>query len=162
MWIVKICPSNIHSLYNVAWDTLSCRSLSWSFWCLRHTLDYCMIGWDVAWLPYSLWKHDPTDFLLFSQGKPFVHEENEASSLAQSQQEKRVFKCLSCGYLFGNLSDLKRHLKVRHMVQMQAIAGMDQMQISEVEVNPDKCLWTNWYFNTDFKNDLNILCRIDL
>ncbi|XP_012940881.1 zinc finger protein ZFAT [Aplysia californica] len=66
------------------------------------------------------------------KGKPFVHEETSETTI--SQPEKRVFKCLSCGYLFGNLSDLKRHLKIRHLVQMQAIAGMEQLQISEVEV----------------------------
>ena len=60
-----------------------------------------------------------------------------------SQQDKRVFKCLSCGYLFGNMSDLKRHLKSRHMVQMAAIAGMDQMHISEVEVGGLIILKTN-------------------
>jgi hypothetical protein len=45
-----------------------------------------------------------------------------------------VYKCISCDYLFGNLSDLKRHLKIRHHIQVQEIAGMEQMQISEVEV----------------------------
>lgn len=49
--------------------------------------------------------------------------------------EARVFKCISCDYLFGNLSDLKRHLKIRHHVQVQDIAGIEQMQISEVEVS---------------------------
>nr|KAG5708031.1 hypothetical protein BaRGS_025169 [Batillaria attramentaria] len=48
--------------------------------------------------------------------------------------EARVFKCLSCDYLFGNLSDLKRHLKIRHHVQVQDIAGIEQMQMAEVEV----------------------------
>ncbi|KAI8759371.1 zinc finger protein ZFAT [Biomphalaria glabrata] len=66
------------------------------------------------------------------KGKEFVHE--EVVNPSSMSPEKRVYKCLSCGYLFGNLSDLKRHLKIRHHVQMQDIAGMEQMQISEVEV----------------------------
>ena len=46
----------------------------------------------------------------------------------------QVYKCLSCDYLFGNLSDLKRHLKIRHRVQGQDMANLDQLQISEVQV----------------------------
>ncbi|XP_076470431.1 zinc finger protein ZFAT-like isoform X2 [Babylonia areolata] len=48
--------------------------------------------------------------------------------------DQQVFRCLSCDYRFGNLSDLKRHLKIKHHVQVQDFAGMEQMQISEVEV----------------------------
>ncbi|PVD20845.1 hypothetical protein C0Q70_19006 [Pomacea canaliculata] len=55
-------------------------------------------------------------------------------STTSTSTEARVFKCLSCDYVFGNLSDLKRHLKIRHHVQVQDIAGIEQMQISEVEV----------------------------
>ncbi|CAG5114489.1 unnamed protein product, partial [Candidula unifasciata] len=65
-------------------------------------------------------------------GKAFVH--GEVVDASDTPPEKKVYKCLSCGYLFGNLSDLKRHLKIRHHVHMQDIAGMEQMQISEVEV----------------------------
>lgn len=56
-------------------------------------------------------------------------------STTSTSTEARVFKCLSCDYVFGNLSDLKRHLKIRHHVQVQDIAGIEQMQISEVEVS---------------------------
>ena len=45
----------------------------------------------------------------------------------------QVYKCLSCDYLFGNLSDLKRHLKIRHHVQVLGIPGIEN--ISEVEVS---------------------------
>ncbi|XP_070205765.1 zinc finger protein ZFAT-like [Littorina saxatilis] len=57
-----------------------------------------------------------------------------ANTTTSVASEHQVFKCLSCDYLFGNLSDLKRHLKIRHHVQVQDIAGIEQMQISEVEV----------------------------
>ena len=30
----------------------------------------------------------------------------------------QVYKCLSCDFLFGNMSDLKRHLKLRHSLRM--------------------------------------------
>ncbi|KAK3757650.1 hypothetical protein RRG08_000162 [Elysia crispata] len=66
------------------------------------------------------------------KGQAFSHE--EIVDPESSMPDKRVYKCLSCGYLFGNLSDLKRHLKIRHHVLMQDIADMDQMQVSEVEV----------------------------
>ncbi|XP_041375842.1 zinc finger protein ZFAT-like [Gigantopelta aegis] len=48
--------------------------------------------------------------------------------------DSRVYKCLSCEYIFGNLSDLKRHLRIRHQVQVQGITDLDQVQISEVQV----------------------------
>lgn len=70
---------------------------------------------------------------MYHQGKAFVH--GEVIDASNTPPEKKVYKCLSCGYLFGNLSDLKRHLKIRHHVHMQDIAGMEQMQISEVEVS---------------------------
>ncbi|KAH9515590.1 hypothetical protein Btru_011507 [Bulinus truncatus] len=66
------------------------------------------------------------------KGKEFLHDEVVEPAAVSS--EKRVYKCLSCGYLFGNLSDLKRHLKIRHHVQVQDIADIEQMQISEVEI----------------------------
>ncbi|GFR74621.1 zinc finger protein ZFAT-like [Elysia marginata] len=66
------------------------------------------------------------------KGQAFSHE--EIVDPESSMSDKRVYKCLSCGYLFGNLSDLKRHLKIRHHVLMQDIADMEQMQVSEVEV----------------------------
>ncbi|CAL1545757.1 unnamed protein product [Lymnaea stagnalis] len=63
------------------------------------------------------------------KGQAFVHD--EVVDPAAMSPEKRVYKCLSCGYLFGNMSDLKRHLKIRHHIQMQNF-GSDQM--TEVEV----------------------------
>ena len=56
----------------------------------------------------------------------------------------QVFRCLSCDYRFGNLSDLKRHLKIKHHVQVQDIAGMEHMHISEVEVWCCKCVCRGW------------------
>ncbi|KAL3859095.1 hypothetical protein ACJMK2_009328, partial [Sinanodonta woodiana] len=49
--------------------------------------------------------------------------------------EPNVFKCLSCDYLFGNLSDLKRHLKIRHHIQVQDIKQLEAIpSLSEVQV----------------------------
>lgn len=51
-----------------------------------------------------------------------------------------TFKCLSCDYLFGNLTDLKRHLKTRHHVNVQEIkkvqdgpGGLSEIQVLQVE-----------------------------
>ncbi|XP_050398943.1 zinc finger protein ZFAT isoform X1 [Patella vulgata] len=49
--------------------------------------------------------------------------------------ETKVFKCVSCDYLFGNMSELKRHLRVRHQVQVQDIAKLESsMETCEVQV----------------------------
>lgn len=39
--------------------------------------------------------------------------------------ETKVYRCLSCDYLFGNLSDMKRHLKERHHVLVDNIYRVD-------------------------------------
>lgn len=46
---------------------------------------------------------------------------NPDATTATTNPETKVYKCLSCDYLFGNLSDMKRHLKVRHHVQVGTI-----------------------------------------
>lgn len=51
-----------------------------------------------------------------------------------SSQDKSVYKCLSCDYLFGNLSDLKRHLKLRHHVEVKNLTHMDAVPSQEVQV----------------------------
>ncbi|XP_033754762.1 zinc finger protein ZFAT-like isoform X2 [Pecten maximus] len=48
--------------------------------------------------------------------------------------DSQAYRCLSCDYLFGNMSDLKRHLKIRHHLQVQQIQGLDQVPVSEVQV----------------------------
>ena len=45
-----------------------------------------------------------------------------------SSGNARVYRCLSCDYLFGNLSDMKRHLKVRHHLQVEEICMLDDGQ----------------------------------
>ncbi|XP_046329352.2 zinc finger protein ZFAT-like isoform X1 [Haliotis rufescens] len=67
------------------------------------------------------------------KGMTFI-EKPTAESDKPPPGEARVYKCLSCDYLFGNMSDLKRHLRVRHHVQVQDISCMDQMHVSEVQV----------------------------
>ncbi|XP_061162603.1 zinc finger protein ZFAT-like isoform X2 [Saccostrea echinata] len=50
-----------------------------------------------------------------------VVEETGHDSTGASQ----VYRCLSCDYLFGNLTDLKRHLKIRHHLTLTNFAGLD-------------------------------------
>ncbi|KAL5021554.1 hypothetical protein ScPMuIL_000709 [Solemya velum] len=64
------------------------------------------------------------------KGEQYVSNPIETNTSVDS----RVYKCLSCDYLFGNLSDLKRHLRIRHHVQVQSIQAMDDMPVSEVQV----------------------------
>ena len=49
--------------------------------------------------------------------------------------EARVYKCLSCDYLFGNLSDMKRHLKIRHNIQVEDIHSLETTSEQPVDVN---------------------------
>ena len=51
-----------------------------------------------------------------------------------SSQNKNVYKCLSCDYLFGNLSDLKRHLKLRHHVEVKNLNNMEVVPSEEFQV----------------------------
>lgn len=39
-----------------------------------------------------------------------------------------VYKCASCNYLFGNMSDLKRHLKTRHHVNVKDLGKVADNQ----------------------------------
>lgn len=50
-------------------------------------------------------------------------------------QDRNVYKCLSCDYLFGNLSDLKRHLKLRHHVEVKNLNSMEAVPSEEVQVD---------------------------
>lgn len=52
----------------------------------------------------------------------------ELSTGAVVNQPANVYKCVSCDYLFGNLSDMKRHLRMRHRIH---IADMRQNKISD-------------------------------
>lgn len=63
------------------------------------------------------------------KGEEFIYKEAESAVKSESQ----LYRCLSCDYLFGNLTDLKRHLKIRHHLQFQQIQGIDQNS-SEVQV----------------------------
>ena len=49
-------------------------------------------------------------------------------------QDRNVYKCLSCDYLFGNLSDLKRHLKLRHHVEVKNLNSMEVVPSEDVQV----------------------------
>ncbi|GAB1603206.1 zinc finger protein ZFAT-like isoform X1 [Argonauta hians] len=58
--------------------------------------------------------------------------EKPSNGASASSSDSRVYRCLSCDYLFGNLSDLKRHLKVRHHVQVQDIQTLENITASEL------------------------------
>ncbi|XP_064610516.1 zinc finger protein ZFAT-like isoform X2 [Liolophura sinensis] len=54
--------------------------------------------------------------------------------------ETKVYRCLSCDYLFGNLSDMKRHLKERHHVLVDNIYRVDTPSLGfqqETTLQPD-------------------------
>ena len=51
------------------------------------------------------------------EGCTYTHNP-EATNQQPVNSETKVYKCLSCDYLFGNLCDMKRHLKIRHHVQV--------------------------------------------
>ncbi len=44
----------------------------------------------------------------------------------------QVYRCLSCDYLFGNLSDMKRHLKIRHHLQVEDIHMLENVDGNQV------------------------------
>ena len=50
----------------------------------------------------------------------------------------QVYRCLSCDYLFGNLSDMKRHLKVRHHVQVEDIRAFEESETSAANIIPSE------------------------
>ncbi|XP_060597542.1 zinc finger protein ZFAT-like [Ruditapes philippinarum] len=58
------------------------------------------------------------------------------SAPIEVSQEVNTFKCISCDYLFGNLTDLKRHLRTRHHVSVQEIQKVHDSHgnVSEVQV----------------------------
>ncbi|KAK2186472.1 hypothetical protein NP493_199g06054 [Ridgeia piscesae] len=45
----------------------------------------------------------------------------------QMNADTKVYRCLSCDYLFGNLSDMKRHLKIRHHIHMQDLQALEKL-----------------------------------
>ena len=36
----------------------------------------------------------------------------------------RILHCMSCDYRFGNMSDMRRHLKVRHQIYLKDVEGL--------------------------------------
>ncbi|KAL4235227.1 hypothetical protein ACF0H5_006865 [Mactra antiquata] len=60
---------------------------------------------------------------------------NLGSTPVEISQVIDTFKCMSCDYLFGNLTDLKRHLKTRHHVTLEDLQRIsDNTNLSEVQV----------------------------
>ncbi len=53
------------------------------------------------------------------EGCTYIHNPEVSRPMSS---ETKVYRCLSCDYLFGNLSDMKRHLKIRHHVQVKTQA----------------------------------------
>lgn len=58
------------------------------------------------------------------------------SAPIEISQDVDTFKCMSCDYLFGNLTDLKRHLRTRHHINVQDIQKISDSagNLSEVQV----------------------------
>ncbi len=51
--------------------------------------------------------------------------EDAAQPVMQASEETKVYRCLSCDYIFGNQSDMKRHLRLRHNVQLENNSLLD-------------------------------------
>ena len=49
--------------------------------------------------------------------------------------DTKIYRCLSCDYLFGNLSDMKRHLKLRHHILMENMNLLDEINMAGVGEN---------------------------
>ncbi|XP_029647572.1 zinc finger protein ZFAT isoform X2 [Octopus sinensis] len=66
------------------------------------------------------------------KGLQYTSSNSSPVEKPNNSSDSRVYRCLSCDYLFGNLSDLKRHLKVRHHVQVQDIQTLENITASEL------------------------------
>jgi len=56
--------------------------------------------------------------------------------MSNTSTANQVFKCVSCDYLFGNMSDMKRHLRMRHRIHMGSIRGFDNNTESLTQIMP--------------------------
>lgn len=72
------------------------------------------------------------------KGQQYIH----TAETEQTSQSDKVagYRCLSCDYLFGNLSDLKRHLKIRHHIKVNQLDGLDHIpgDVQVVQYNGDQ------------------------
>ena len=41
--------------------------------------------------------------------------------------DTKFYRCLSCDYLFGNLSDMKRHLRIRHHIHIEDMQALEKL-----------------------------------
>ncbi|XP_013396741.1 zinc finger protein ZFAT [Lingula anatina] len=64
--------------------------------------------------------------------KGAVFNANTATQRGTTHLNTKVYKCLSCDYLFGNLSDMKRHLKIRHHIDVGDISALDNAEITRI------------------------------
>ncbi|CAH1779573.1 unnamed protein product [Owenia fusiformis] len=55
-----------------------------------------------------------------------MENHNTSNQLSTLNPDSRVYKCVSCDYLFGNLSDMRRHLKIRHQIQVYDISELQE------------------------------------
>lgn len=71
--------------------------------------------------------------LLVLTGMTYTYDataSNRDTNNPSSNQSANVYKCVSCDYLFGNLSDMKRHLRMRHRIHiadMRHSSGQDTL-----------------------------------
>ena len=49
--------------------------------------------------------------------------------MAGENAPPNVYKCVSCDYLFGNLSDMKRHLRNKHRIHMTDINVVNGQEV---------------------------------
>ena len=75
-----------------------------------------------------------TSLVVSLSGLTYTYDAAAASSRdsasAGANQSANVYKCVSCDYLFGNLSDMKRHLRLRHRIHiadMRHSSGQDTL-----------------------------------
>ena len=59
------------------------------------------------------------------KGAHYIHNPMAQKPMAS---DAKVYKCVSCDYLFGNLSDMKRHLRIRHHIIIGDIQALESAE----------------------------------
>ncbi|XP_064641279.1 zinc finger protein ZFAT-like [Lineus longissimus] len=68
----------------------------------------------------------------FHKDLPQQSVEATTSSSRELPPNTKAFKCLSCDYIFGNIWDIKRHLKVRHHLHVEDIRALETTEVSRI------------------------------
>ncbi|XP_022248683.1 zinc finger protein ZFAT-like isoform X1 [Limulus polyphemus] len=76
--------------------------------------------------------------------KGAIYNENSSFSTPEIlENQEQVFKCVSCSYIFGNISDLKRHLRVRHGLSVDKVEFTVSEEPLQVTLNNNPELQTH-------------------